>query len=170
MIVVALAAMVRSTAAEPAAGDPLAQLETVKGQLSWDGIALGTSLVRAERLLGVTLAVDRGVGESPCAEWTSTADRNGLRLTLGFPNARPGAKVQWMRVRFEGAQILASGVELAAALQRHIPDAKWIQPEGVASLEEDLRPTFSIPGTKEPQVVQFSPREWMVLAEAACLG
>jgi len=151
------------------AADPLAKLSIQKGELAWDDVALGMSLVHAERVIGVTLAIDHGTGESPCATWTATADREGLQLTLGFETPKPGAKLAWLRVRFEGDQILASGRQLADALKGHFPDATWVQPKETPSLEDDLRPVFSVPGTKEPELVQFAPRESMVLARNGCI-
>jgi hypothetical protein len=156
-------------AAQPTSGTPLAALELEKGKLGWDGVQLGMSLVQAERKLGVTLALDRG-SLGPCPAYVAVADHHGLTLTLGFANAKPGAKVEYLGVRFEGAQVLASGPELAAELRAKIPTVEWLRPAEPADLieEEDLRPTYLVPG-KKPAVVRLLPREALILAEPDCL-
>jgi hypothetical protein len=158
------------SAQPPTAGDPLAALDFKKEKLGWDGLYLGMSLVQAERKIGTTLAIDSGPG-GECTKFVAVAERHGLRLTLGFPSPKPGARVQWIQVRFEGAQVLAAGPDLAVSLRAKQPGATWIQPDSPAGLleEEDLSPAYSIPA-KQPQVVRFEPRESMILAFASCDG
>lgn len=153
------------------AADPLWGLELEKGRLSWDGVALGHSLVQAERKIGTTLAVEPSSDSGPCAPYVARSDHHGLSLTLGFRSPKPGAKIEWLRVRFEGAQVMASASDLVAALRVKFPAAEWIRPSAPADLVEadDLAPSFVIPGGKEPQAVRFAPREAMLLAAPACL-
>ncbi len=161
----------RAAVAQDTGKDPLARLAMEKGWLSWDGISLAASEVRAERQLGVTLALEHGPDGNPCAKWVAVANRNGIQLTLGFATPRPGAKVEWMKVRFEGFQVMAAATDLARALRAHLSDVTWIAPKSrseVTKEEDDIEPTFAVPG-KEPQVVEFSPREWMVLAKRSCV-
>jgi hypothetical protein len=168
----AVAAIPPPRAAAQGAG-ALALLTLEKGALAWDGVGVGSSLVAAERRIGVTLALDRN-GESAanaCAPFVATADHHGLTLTLGFRSPRPGAKVEWLRVRFEGAQIASSASDLAAELRARFPGTEWVRPAGApADLAEtdDLSPTYLVPGGKTPQAVRFAPREWMELAAPDC--
>jgi len=171
MLTVALMTLAPSPAVGQ--GGALSMLTVEKGDLSWDDVALGTSLVAAERRIGVTLALDRNSadGANPCAPFIATADHHGLTLTLGFKSPRPGAKIEWLKVRFEGQQIAASASELAAELKQRIPGAEWIRPAGAADLTEadDLTPVYLTPG-KEKQAIRFAPREWMELAALSCFG
>jgi hypothetical protein len=153
-------------------GGALTMLTLEKGGLAWDGVGLGQSLVAAERRIGVTLALDRNAESSanPCAPFVSSADHHGLRLTLGFRTPRPGAKIEWLRVRFEGPQVASSASDLAAELRARFPGTEWLQPEGSPDLTEgdDVSPIFLVPGGKEPQAIRFAPRESMELATVAC--
>jgi hypothetical protein len=155
----------RSAAQPP--DDPLFGLGLADGRLEWDGIRLGMSLVAAERRMGATLALDRNA-EGNCPAFLATADRNGITLTLGFPAAKPSAKVEWIRVRFRGSQLMFSGPELADALRRKFPGARWVERVAGLAEEDDLMPTYAIDG-KEPQAVRLAPRDWMVLTRASCL-
>lgn len=174
--IVAVVAAMMSWTLEPAVaqeGQALSLLTIEKkGGLTWDGVGLGTSLVAAERRTGVTLALDRNPenGANPCAPYVAVVDHNGLTLTLGFGSPRPGAKIEWLRVRFEGQQIAASASDLAAELRARIPSAEWIRPAGATDLTEgdDLSPTYRVPAGKSVQAVRFAPREWMELAEVSC--
>lgn len=151
----------------------LALLTLEKSGLAWDGVGVGNSLVAAERRIGVTLALDRNPenGANPCAPFVATADHHGLTLTLGFKAPRPGAKIEWLRVRFEGVQIAASASDLATELRARFPGVEWVRPAGAsADLAEadDLSPIYLVPGGKTPQAVRFAPREWMELAAPDC--
>jgi hypothetical protein len=153
-------------------GDLLDKLEIADGKLGWDGVTLGMSLVQAERKLGVTLGLDKGVA-SGCPAFVASAQRNGVTLTLGFPSAKPGAKVEWLRVRFGGeALVVASAAELVAALRAKHPAAAWIRPADQPELAEadDYTPAYEIGGGKEPFVVEFVPRESLTLALRRCAG
>jgi len=161
-----IAALSAPTRAQPESGNPLGLLTLEKGKLGWDGVELGMSLVQAERRVGSTLSVDRY--DQSCPAYVTQAERNGLQLTLGFASPKPGAKIEWLRVRFEGIQVLASGAELMAALRELLPEAKWRQEPGVSE-EDDLRPTFEIAGKKETLIVRLLPREAMILTTPDCL-
>ena len=156
--------------AQQPAADLLDRLEISDGKLGWDGVLLGMSLVQAERKLGVTLGLDKGV--SGCPAFVTSAGRNGVTLTLGFPSPKPGAKVEWLRVRFSGeALVVASAADLAAALRAKYPAAEWIPPadQPGATEAEDYTPAYAI-GGKEPLAVEFVPRESMTLALRRCYG
>ena len=59
---------------------------------------------------GVTLAMQRREGKaaaSGCKAYLVGVERGTLRLTLGFPTAKPGAKLQSIYVHFEGYQVTA---------------------------------------------------------------
>jgi hypothetical protein len=163
-------------AQEPGGADPLAGLEIEDGRPGWDGIRLGMSLVQAERRLGTTLAVaarssQDAAGAPVCSAFAAEAERDGLRLVLGFPTARPGAKLESLWVRFEGEQVRASAEQLAAALRRRSPQAAYRGPAGGAEAD-DPRPTYLLPlapETKTADAVRFVPREGMLLAVADCL-
>jgi len=154
--------------AQAAATDLLAKLEFDDGRLGWDSIQLGMSLVQAERKLGVTLALNKGL-TGRCPAFVASADRNGLTITVGFASPKPGAKVEWMRVGLEGQEMVASAAQLAAALRGKHTAAEWIRPADQPELAEadDYTPAYAIPG-KAPQVVRFVPRESMVLALRTC--
>jgi hypothetical protein len=152
-------------------GQALSKLTLEDGFLAWDGVRLGLSLVQSERKLGLTLALSRNPETNPCAKFITEAQRGGLTLTLGYTSPKPGAKIAWLKVRFEGEQIASSASDLAAELRARFPEASWIKPAGSPDLVEadDLSPTYLIPG-KEPQAIRFAPREWMELATPACFG
>lgn len=152
-------------------GEALSLLTMEKNGLAWDGVGLGNSLVSAERRIGVTLALERNPESNPCAPFVAIADHHGLTLTLGFASPKPGAKIDWLRVRFEGQQVAASGEDLAKELRARFPAAEWRRPaDAAADLTEadDLSPVFLVPGGKKPQAVRFAPREHMEFAEPGC--
>jgi hypothetical protein len=153
-------------------GQALSKLAIEDGFLSWDGIRLGLSLVQSERKLGVTLALTKNPETNPCAKFVTEAERGGLTLTLGFTSPKPSAKIAWLKVRFEGEQIASSGSDLVAELRSRLPGVEWIRPANQPDLAEsdDLSPTFTVPGGKEPQAIRFAPREWMELATPNCFG
>lgn len=153
-------------------GQALSKLAIEDGFLAWDGIRLGLSLVQSERKLGVTLALTKNPEPNACAKFVTEAQRGGLTLTLGFASPKPSAKIAWLKVRFEGEQIASSASDLAAELRARFPGAEWIRPASQPDLAEsdDLSPTYTVPGGKEPQAIRFAPREWMELSTPNCFG
>jgi hypothetical protein len=148
--------------------DPLARLDL--DPPGWAGIRLGMSLVQIERRLGVTLPLSPGAGRPVCSRFSTGGDYEGYRLVLGFPAAKPGAKLESMWVQFGGGEARASSSDLAAALRRRVPGALYLadarQPE--ASEAADPRPTYALPG--EPAAaVRFSPRDGALIALRSCL-
>jgi len=151
--------------------DPLDRLSTGKGGPGWDGIELGTSLVKAERLVGATLAISPGSRNPVCSEYAAAVDHNGLRLVLGFPSARPGAKLESLWVQFGGDQIVASREELLESARRHFPSATWIpDPEHPQETEQsDPTPVFDLGGSP-PSALKVTPREGIQIARRDCLS
>ena len=170
-----LAAMLVATGAprltaQDASPGLLARLSVEDGYLSWDGLRVGMSLVQAERKIGVTLALDRN-RDQPCPVWVANADFHGQSITVGFPTPKPGAKIQWIQVRFRGALVQAGANELVPALHSRLPEAVWVPPAEHPDLAEadDLQPDFTLEG-KEPQALRLAPREWLVLSTRPCIG
>jgi hypothetical protein len=157
-------------AAQGASPDPLARLAVEDGYLSWDGLRVGMSLVQAERKIGVTLALDRN-RDQPCPVWVANAEFHGQSVTVGFPSPKPGAKIQWIQVRFRGALVQAGSKELVPALHSRLPAAVWVPPADHPDLTEadDLQPDYTLEG-KEPQALRLAPREWLVLSTRPCIG
>ncbi|HSM12878.1 MAG TPA: hypothetical protein VLA66_02340 [Thermoanaerobaculia bacterium] len=151
--------------------DPLDRLSTGKSGPGWDGVELGISLVKAERLVGTTLAISPGSRLPVCSEFAASADHNGLRLVFGFPSARPGAKVESLWVQFGGEQIAASRDELVVSLLRRFPEARWIpDPEHPQENEQsDPTPVFDLGGSP-PSVAKITPREGIQIARRDCLS
>lgn len=146
---------------------PLARLGAGPGELSWDGLELGMSLVQVERRVGGALGIDDAGGRGVCSKFAGGAERNGLTVVLGFPSARPGAKLESLWVQFEGHQVAASAAELEQALLALVPQATYLERAGVARAD-DPRPVFVLPG--EPTlVVRIHPREGILLARRDCL-
>lgn len=151
------------------APDPLAELELEDGKLGWDGVRLGMSLLQVERRVGVTLGLsDRGARPG-CSEFATEAERSGLWLVLGFPAAKPGAKLEAIWVRFEGHQVAATAAELSAALRARIPQAVWRADPAHPEVTEadDPTPTYLVPA-EAPALVRFTPREGMLIARRDC--
>jgi len=146
-------------------------LDRESNRLTWDGLPLGTSLVAAERKIGVTLALGKNPADNVCANFIAEADFHGIRVTLGFKKPSPSAKIDWMRVRFEGQQVAVSSSELVAELKSHFPEAEWNPPAGGdVSESDDLAPVYTIPG-KQVQYIRLFPREAMEMATAtSCFG
>lgn len=130
---------------------PLAQLEAAGGKIGWDGITLGMSSVQVERRTGVTLAMQQSPGSVPsCRAFTVMVERDTLRLTLGFPNSRPGAKLQSIYVQFEGYQVTAKQEALVRELKEKIPGAVF-QPHDMTpppTEAADPAPTYLVAGTE----------------------
>ena len=168
---VALAAVLSATVAVAQAEDPLDRFEVGKTGPGWDGIELGMSLVKAERLLGATLAISSGERRPVCSEYAAEVDFNGQRLVLGFPSARPGAKIDSIWVRFEGEQIAASRGRLVEALRSRAPGMVWIpDPEHPEAIEQDdPTPVYQLVGSPA-SVVKLTPREGIQIARRECLS
>lgn len=131
---------------------PLARLEAEDGKAGWDGIVLGMSSVQVERRTGVTLAMQANAGSTAaagCRSYTVTVERGTLRLILGFPSSKPGAKLQSIYVQFEGYQVTAKPEALVAELKEKLPGASYLPAGGTAPPAEadDPSPTYLIPGT-----------------------
>lgn len=167
-IAVALAAAAAGAQAS-ADDDPLAGLEVSKEGVGWDGIRIGMSLVQAERRLGGALPLE-GHEKARCGKFAAGAERGGLNLSVGFPAAKPSAKVETIFVQFEGYQVVAKIADLVASLHakaaeaRYLPDAS--DPDRPES--EDPSPRYEIPG-KEPVVLHLRPGDGLVIARAACV-
>lgn len=134
-----------------AAETPLARLETTGAKVGWDDITLGMSSVQVERRTGVTLAMEQNPAASAartCRAYTVTVERATLRLTLGFPSSKPGAKLQSIYVHFEGYQVTAKQEALVAELKAKLPGASYLPPSGAAPAGEaaDPAPAYLIPG------------------------
>jgi len=130
---------------------PLARLEASNGKIGWDGITLGMSSVQVERRTGVTLAMQPASGAAPsCRAFTVSVERDTLRLTLGFPSSRPGAKLQWIYVQFEGYQVTAKQEALIKELKEKIPGAVYLPPNVTPPPTEvtDLAPTYLVSGSE----------------------
>ena len=169
---VAAAALVAAAgAAQPRAEDPVAELDLDRGAPGWQGLRLGLSAVQVERRVGATLALRaRRSGEEVevCAPVVAEAEFGGARLVLGFPNARPGAKLESLWVRFRGVQ--ANAAELARALRARAPSTVYLPaPGGDTAVESaDPMPTYSLPG-EPPAAIRFVPESGMLLARRDCL-
>jgi hypothetical protein len=154
------------TASRPgAAAEPLARLES-KPAPGWDGVRLGMSLVAVERRVGRTLAVEGAEGQPVCSRFAAQADHNGYRLVLGFPAAKPGAKLESLWVQFAGAEASLGPGPLAAALERRLPEARYLG--SAASEAEDPLPVYELPA--KDAALRLSPRDGMLLALRGCLG
>ena len=132
---------------------PLARLEAAGGKTGWDGITLGMSSVQVERRTGVTLAMQSSSGASKagsCRAYTVSVERDTLRLTLGFPSSKPGAKLQSIFVQFEGYQVTAKLEALVKELKEKVPGASYQPPKMTPPPTEadDPAPTYLIPGSE----------------------
>jgi hypothetical protein len=149
---------------------PLADLEFEGGKAGWDGISLGMSIVQVERRTGLTLAMQGGSGtssESGCRAYLVGVERGTLRLTLGFPSAKPGAKLQSIYVHFEGYQVTAKSAALVAELKSKIPGATYMQQTGTPphTEAEDPAPEYDLPGGVYAARLVPGDGLWITLAE-----
>ena len=163
------AASVAATLALAQATDPIAPLEVVKGRLGWGGLDLGMSLVQLERKVGGTLAIDARRDQPVCSAYASGAELGGLNVVLGFPSARPGARLESMWIQFEGYQVAASAADLTAALREHVPGATYVPSAAGVDEADDPRPTYAVPAASPPTVIRFAPRDGVLLARRTCL-
>ena len=65
--------------------------------------------------------------QSGCRAYLVGVERGTLRLTLGFPSAKPGAKLQSIYVHFEGYQVTAKSEALVAELKSRVPGATYMR-------------------------------------------
>ncbi|MBP9146571.1 MAG: hypothetical protein KBF21_09030 [Thermoanaerobaculia bacterium] len=149
---------------------PLAQLEFEKGKAGWDGISLGMSIVQVERRTGLTLAMQGGEGkpsDSGCKAYLVGVERGTLRLTLGFPSAKPGAKLQSIYVHFEGYQVTAKSAELVAELKSRIPGVTYMPQTGIPPHTEpdDPAPEYYLPGNIYAARLVPGDGLWLTLAD-----
>lgn len=156
-----------------AADEPLGRLEA-KPVPGWDGVRLGMSLVSLERRVGRTLAIDRAAGQPVCSRFAAQADHNGYRLVLGFPAAKPGARLESLWVQFAGAEASLGPGQLGAALKRRLPEARYLG--SATSEEEDPLPVYELPASDATPntaggtaALRLAARDGMLLALRGCL-
>lgn len=145
---------------------PLAKLEGAGGKVGWDGVQLGMSSVQVERRTGVTLAMQPASGKVPsCRAYSVAVERDTLRLTLGFPSSKPGAKLQSIYVQFEGYQVTAKQEALVAELKEKLPGATWIAPPGASPADEahDPAPAYLVPGSQAAARIVAGAGLWLTL-------
>lgn len=163
-----LAASVFAQASET----PLARLESAGAKLEWDGLSLGMSSVQVERRSGVTLAMEQNSSSSAggkCRAYVVTIERGTLGLTLGFPNSKPGAKLESIYVHFEGYQVVAKQEALVRELKERIPQATYLPPSSPSPPAEasDPVPTYLVPGSE--YAVRLVPGDGLQLTRRDCL-
>jgi hypothetical protein len=148
----------------------LARLRADGKKVGWDGVELGMSVVQAERRVGVALALS-ATGRDSCGTHAVDVERGTLRLTLGFPGARPGAKLETLYVHFEGYQALAKRETLVAELKRIAPGVVYVAPKAFPDLTESeaADPTFALPG-EGGYGVRLDPGRGLFLAPLDCIG
>jgi hypothetical protein len=156
---------------EGAGEDPLAGFEASADGVGWQGVRIGMSLVQAERRFGVALALE-GHPNARCGRFAAGAERGGLNLTVGFPVAKPSAKIETLFVQFEGYQVAARLSDLVASFKRKAPTARYLADESSPERPEaeDPAPKYELPGGGgEPVIVHLRPRDGLVIARAGCL-
>lgn len=168
-ILVAVSAAVSAALFAQARESALARLRIDGKKVGWDGIDLGMSLVQAERLTGSTLALTQA-GEKRCGAWVVAVERETLRLTIGFPSARPGAKIDSIYVHFEGYQLLAKRDDLVAELKRLAPQAVFFAPPSRPDVAEAdaADPTYALPGDAG-YAVRIVPEDGLMLTRRECI-
>ena len=171
------AALLAGTLFAQATETPLARLEIGGGKAGWDGVTLGISSVQAERRVGESLAKQparEGVAASTCTAFTANVERGTLRLTLGFPSAKPGAKLQSIFVHFEGYQVAARLEALVAELKAQAPGVTYLAPSGAVapsapSESADPMPAYLLPG-EGGYAARVVPGDGLLLTLRDCLG
>jgi hypothetical protein len=169
-LVVAVLAVGASAALLAQARDtPLSGLRIDAKKVGWDGIDLGMSLVQAERLTGATLALTKA-RDRPCGAWIVAVERGTLRLTLGFPSARPGAKIESIYVHFEGYQLLAKRDQLVAELKRLAPAVTYFAPASRPDVAEAdaFDPAYALPGDTG-YAARIVPEDGLMLTRRECI-
>ena len=148
---------------------PLARLRVDGKKVGWDAVELGMSIVQVERRTGMTLALTP-TGRTTCGAYVVDVERGTLRLSLGFPSAKPGAKLESLEVHFEGYQVVARRSDLVAELKRAAPGATYLPPRDQPNLAEAEAPapTYLLPG-EEGYAARLEPRVSLRLARRTCL-
>jgi hypothetical protein len=148
---------------------PLARLVVEGKKVGWDGVELGMSVVQAERRLGTSLALT--AAGRPCAAYVVDVERGTLRLTLGFPSQKPGAKIESIYVNFEGYQVLADRDRLVAELKKVAPAAAFLPSSREPELTEATapNPAYSL-GVPGDYVAVVEPGAGLRLTSRACSG
>lgn len=152
-----------------AGGDPLAGLEIDEKGVGWDGILIGMSLVQAERRFGDTLPLTE-IPSAQCGRFVSSADRNGLGVRVGFPAAKPGAKIETLYVRFEGYQVVATIADLVASLKAKQPQVRYLPDPASPSLTEadDPAPVYELPA-RTPLALALRPGDGLLIGPPSCV-
>ena len=166
-------ALLAGTLLAQAAETPLARLEVEDGKVGWDGLSLGMSIVQVERRTGVTLAMQSAGGKvapTGCRAFLVGVERGTLRMTLGFPSAKPGAKLQSIYVHFEGYQVTARSEALVAELKSKVPGASYMPQTGTPphTETEDPAPEYDLPG-KGGYAARLVPGDGLWLTFRECL-
>lgn len=147
---------------------PLARLEAKAGKIGWDGVSLGMSSVQVERRTGITLAMQANPSAAgSCRAFLVTVERGTLRMTLGFPTSKPGAKLQSLYVHFEGYQVTAKRDALVSELKERIPGAAYAPPNLVPPPAEadDPAPSYFVPGSDAAARLVPGDGLWLTLRE-----
>ncbi|MDQ1347864.1 MAG: hypothetical protein QG573_1238 [Acidobacteriota bacterium] len=152
---------------------PLSRLEVEDGKVGWDGLSLGMSIVQVERRTGVTLAMQSAGGTtaaSGCRAYLVGVERGTLRMTLGFPSAKPGAKLQSIYVHFEGYQVTAKSEALVQELKSKVPGVAYMPQTGAPAHTEvdDPAPEYDLPG-KGGYAARLVPGDGLWLTLRECL-
>ena len=153
---------------------PLERLETGDEKVGWDGVRLGMSAVQVERRVGVTLAMQvtekKAAAVSTCKAFTVTVERGTLWLTLGFPSAKPAAKLQSIYVHFEGYQVAAKLDALVGELKTRVPGVSYLPRRGATATAEgdDPAPAYLLPGGGG-YVARLMPSDGLLLTLRDCL-
>lgn len=148
---------------------PLARLRLDPKHTGWDGVELGMSFVQAERRAGTTLPLTE-VPTAECGRYRVQIERDTLRLTLGFPSAKPAAKLDYLYVHFEGYQVLAKRDELVAELKRIAPGVVYFAPAATPEVAESEAavPTYALPG-EAGFAIRIEPGAGALLTRRDCL-
>lgn len=161
-------AMLAGSLLAQATESPLARLEAKAGKVGWDGISLGMSAVQVERRSGITLAMQSNpVAADACRAFVVTVERGTLRMTLGFPTSKPGAKLQSIFVHFEGYQLAAKREALVRELKERLPGAAYSAPRVPPSPAEadDPAPAYLVPGSDNAARLLPGDGLWITLRE-----
>ncbi len=154
---------------ESARFQPLFGLEVKSKTLGWAGIELGMSLVQVERRVGTAIALQE-VASASCGPWRTRFDRDGISVEVGLETAKPSAKVVWMRVSFEGYQIVARAPDLVRDLRQRAPEARY-RPRsefGPNDPNEDPAPVFELERAGKRFVIELLPREGLTIRLEPC--
>jgi hypothetical protein len=169
-VVVVSAFVLAATLSAQAVESPLSRLHIDAKKVGWDNIEIGISIVQAERRSGLTLALT-AIPSAQCGRYRVDIERDTLRLTLGFPGSKPGAKLDYLFVHFEGYQVLAKRDELVAELKRIAPGAVYFAPAKLPDLAEAdaADPMYALPG-EAGLAVRVEPGAGLLLTRRDCMG